>query len=170
MFFYNICPLVIMDNVSSSDGELLRVIQVEVLAATADIGSSEEDTSNFQYLPEIPLLNFELENGENFLMANIPFHIAIEIAKRIEGIESADSRLTLSTIVPELCVIERVIIDSVVPFSTAYQATIEVRLEGFHDVQRYQMVPSHATLLAIIAKAPIYVSKQILASSSNRAK
>lgn len=154
-----------MDNNPSSDQDLLRVIQVEVLAAIPDIGGAEEGSVS-RYFPELPLLNFELENGETFLMANIPFHIALEIARRIEGIETADSRFTLSTIIPELCIVERVIIDSVVPFSNAYQATLEVRLEGFQEVQRYQMIPSHATLIAIIAQAPIFVSRQIVTSSN----
>ncbi|GAH55800.1 unnamed protein product, partial [marine sediment metagenome] len=114
------------DNLSSSDNELLKVIRVDVLTASPDIFTSEEETTGKHYA-EIPLLNFELENGENFLMTSIPVSIAIEIAKKLNGVESADSRLTVAELVPELCVVERVIIDSVVPYSTAYQASIEIR-------------------------------------------
>jgi len=152
-----------MNNNSSSDN-LLKVINIDVLTVRPDVFSSEEEKHSSP-VAEIPVLNFELENGENFLMANIPLHIAIEIARRINGIESADSRLTLATLIPELCIIERVIIDSIVPYSTAYQATIDVRLEGFKEVQHFQMIPSHATLLALVSNAPIYVSKSLLEPS-----
>ena len=60
------------DNLSSSDDELLKVIRVDVLTASPDIFSSEEKTTG-KYYAEIPLLNFELENGENFLMTNNEF-------------------------------------------------------------------------------------------------
>ncbi len=151
------------DNLSSSDNELLKVIRVDVLTASPDIFSSEEAPTGIHYA-EIPLLNFELENGENFLMTNIPVSIAIEIAKKLNGVESADSRLTAAELVPELCIVERVIIDSVVPYSTAYQASIEVRLEGVNEIQRFQMVPSHATLLSLVAGSQIYISKSVVST------
>ncbi|MCK4895730.1 MAG: hypothetical protein KAS47_02920 [Candidatus Heimdallarchaeota archaeon] len=151
------------DNLSASDNELLKVIRIDVLTASPDIFSSEEETTGKHYA-EIPLLNFELENGENFLMTSIPVSIAIEIAKRLNGVESADSRLTVAELVPELCVVERVIIDSVVPYSTAYQASIEVRLEGVNEIQRFQMIPSHATLLSLVAGSQIYISKSVVST------
>jgi len=153
-------------NVSSSSNNILRVINIDVLTVRPDVFSSEEDKSSAP-IAEIPVLNFELENGENFLMANIPLHIAVEIARHINGIESPDSRLTLVTLILELCVVERVVIDSIVPYSTAYQATIDIRLEGFKEVQHFQMIPSHATLLALVANAPIYVSRSLLEPSRN---
>ena len=151
------------DNLSASDNELLKVIRVDVLTASPDIFSSEEKPKGNHYA-EIPLLNFELENGENFLMTNIPVSIAIEIAKKLNGVESADSRLTVAELVPELCVVERVIIDSVVPYSTAYQASIEVRLEGVNEIQRFQMIPSHATLLSLVAGSQMYISKSVVST------
>lgn len=151
------------DNLSSNDSELLKVIRIDVLTASPDIFASEEEPIGKHYA-EIPLLNFELENGENFLMTNIPVSIAIEIAKKLNGVESADSRLTVAELVPELCVVERVIIDSVVPYSTAYQASIEVRLEGFNEIQRFQMVPSHATLLSLVADSQMYISKSVIST------
>ena len=151
------------DNLSASDDELLKVIRVDVLTASPDIFSPEEAPVGKHYA-EIPLLNFELENGENFLMTSIPVSIAIEIAKKLNGVESADSRLTVAELVPELCVVERVIIDSVVPYSTAYQASIEVRLEGVNEIQRFQMIPSHATLLSLVAGSQIYISKSVVST------
>ena len=148
---------------SSDDVELLKVIRIDVLTASPDIFSSEEEKTGIHYA-EIPLLNFELENGENFLMTSIPVSIAIEISKKLNGVESADSRLTVAELIPELCIVERVVIDSVVPYSTAYQASIELRLEGVNETQRFQMIPSHATLLSLVAGSPIYVSKSVITS------
>lgn len=151
------------DNLSANDDELLKVIRIDVLTASPDIFSAEEEPTGKHYA-EIPLLNFELENGENFLMTSIPVSIAIEIAKRLNGVESADSRLTVAELVPELCVVERVIIDSIVPYSTAYQASIEIRLEGVNEIQRFQMIPSHATLLSLVAGSQMYISKTVVST------
>ncbi|MBY8999419.1 MAG: bifunctional nuclease family protein [Candidatus Heimdallarchaeota archaeon] len=151
------------EKLSADDTELLKVIRIDVLTASPDIFSSEEEKTGKHYA-EIPLLNFELENGENFLMTNIPVSIAIEIAKKLNGVESADSRLTVAELIPELCIVERVVIDSVVPYSTAYQASIEIRLEGVTETQRFQMIPSHATLLSLVAGTSIYVSNSVIAT------
>ncbi len=148
----------------SEDEEVYRAIQIEVLTVSPDIITSEEESKRGR-LTEIPLLSFELENGENFLMANIPVSIAIEIASRLNNLESNDSRLTIAELIPEVLIVEKVVIDSVVPYSTTYQATVTIRLEGFSEIQHFQMVPSHATLLAIIADTPIYVSKSVLSST-----
>lgn len=156
-------------NSHSEESKLFKVIKVEVLTASPDIPLSEEEESR-GYFPEIPLLNFELENGENFLMTNIPVSIAIEIARKINAVEGADSRLTIAELVPEICVIDKIIIDSVIPYSNAYQATVEIRLEGFTELQRFQLIPSHATLLALIAGTDIYVSSSIIRSPENKDK
>lgn len=153
----------------SEDKDVYRAIQIEVLTASPDIFSSEEESKRGRFT-EIPLLSFELENGENFLMANIPVSIAIEIASRLNNLESNDSRLTIAELIPEVLIVEKVVIDSVVPYSTTYQATVTIRLEGFSEVQHFQMIPSHATLLAIIADTPIYVSKSILSSTPDMRK
>jgi len=151
---------------SSEDTKLFKVISVDVLSASPDIFTSEEDRNMVEYT-DIPLLNFELENGENFLMANIPISIALNISRIIGGIEGNDSRLTLAELIPEICVVEKIIIDSIIPYSNAYQATVEIRLEGFSDVQHYQMIPSHATLLALLANADIFVSENIIRTTDN---
>ncbi len=145
--------------------DLLKVIAVDIMTTTADIFDGEE-TKQID-LPEIPLLNFELENGKNFIMTNIPLYIAIDIVRKLSGIEKQDSRLSLAEIIPELCVIKKVIIDSIVPFSTAYQATVEITLEGFSETVNFQMIPSHATLLALLSDAPIYVSKFVITDDDN---
>ncbi len=149
---------------SAEKPKLFKVIRVDVLTASPDIFSSDEEANRGQYA-EIPLLNFELENGENFLMTNIPVSIAIEIARKLNGVEGGDSRLTIAELVPEICVVDRVVIDSIIPYSNAYQATVEIRLEGFSELQHFQMIPSHATLLALIAGAEIYVSNSVIRAS-----
>ena len=156
-----------MENSSSSDNaKLFKVISVDVLSASPDIFTDEGGKNMSEYM-DIPLLNFELENGENFLMANIPVSIALNISRIIGGIEGNDSRLTLAELIPEICVVEKIIIDSIIPYSNAYQATVEIRLEGFSDVQHYQMIPSHATLLALLANADIFVSDNIIRTTDN---
>ena len=153
----------------SEDKDVYRAIQIEVLTASPDIFASEVESYRGRFT-EIPLLIFELEYGEYFLMANIPVSIAIEIASRLNNLESNDSRLTIAELIPEVLIVEKVVIDSVVPYSTTYQATVTIRLEGFSEVQHFQMIPSHATLLAIIADTPIYVSKSILSSTPDMRK
>ena len=156
-----------MENGSfSGDSKLLKVINVDVLTASPDIFIAEKESSKIEYA-EIPLLNFELENGENFLMANIPVSIALDISRIISGVEGNDSRLTLAELIPQICVVEKIIIDSIIPYSNAYQATVEIRLEGFSEIQHYQMIPSHATLLALLANADIFVSEKIIRETDN---
>ncbi len=168
-FFYPEQSFLHMEKDSSSDEiELFKVIKIDVLTASPDIFSSEEETNRGHYA-EIPLLNFELENGENFLMANIPVSIAIEIARKLNGVESADSRLTNAELIPEICIVERIIIDSIIPYSNAYQATVEIKLEGFSEVQHFQMIPSHATLLALIANSEILISNSLIKATENKA-
>lgn len=154
-----------MEKTSSSESqEFYKVIKIDVLTATPDVFNSEEDSPN-TYYAEIPLLNFELENGENFLMTNIPVSIAVDIARRINGVEGTDARLTIGELIAEICIVQKITIDSIVPYSNAYQATVEIRLEGFSDVHHFQMIPSHATLLALIANADIYVSESLIKTS-----
>lgn len=151
-----------MSNTKKDD--LLRVIKIDVLTASPEFKTDDETIK--RSLPEIPLLNFELEDGKIFLMSNIPTAIAVEIARTQSGMDSLDSRLTIAELIPELAKIERVIIDAIVPFSTAYQATLEVTLEGVSEKQVFQLIPSHATLIATIANAPIFVSKSLIIAQS----
>lgn len=151
-----------MENKPSSESqELHKVIKIDVFTASPDVFNNEEG-GNGAYFAEMPLLNFELENGEHFLMTSIPASIAVDIARRLNGIEGTDSRLTIGELIPEICIVDKIIIDSIVPYSNAYQATVEIRLEGFSEIHRFQMIPSHATLLALIANSEIYVSDDLL--------
>lgn len=153
-----------MENNSSSETQKLhKVIKIDVFTASPDVFSTEEGATDLYYT-EMPLSNFELENGENFLMTSIPAAIAVDIARRLNGVEGTDARLTIGELIPEICIVEKVTIDSIVPYSNAYQATVEIRLEGFSEIHHFQMIPSHATLLALIADADIYVSENLLHS------
>lgn len=149
---------------SSEKQKLFKVIKIDVLTARPDIFTEGEKINNSHFL-EIPLLNFELENGENFLMTSIPVSIAVDISKIINGVEGADSRLTIAELIPEICIVERVIIDSIIPYSNAYQATVEIKMEGVSETQHFQMIPSHATLLALIANSDIFVSETLIVAS-----
>ncbi|MHA1199181.1 MAG: hypothetical protein ACTSQF_07510 [Candidatus Heimdallarchaeaceae archaeon] len=146
---------------SPNTQELLKVIKIDVFTASPDVFSTEEGADS-TYMVEMPLLNFELENGENFLMTSIPAAIAVDIARRINGVEGTDDRLTIGELVPEVCIVEKITIDSIVPYSNAYQATVEIRLEGFSEIHHFQMIPSHATLLALIANVDIYIADSLI--------
>ncbi|MCE7741676.1 MAG: hypothetical protein GOP50_04400 [Candidatus Heimdallarchaeota archaeon] len=148
---------------SPNTQELHKVIKIDVFTASPDVFSTEEGADG-TYLVEMPLLNFELENGENFLMTSIPASIAVDIARRLNGVEGTDDRLTIGELVPEVCIVEKITIDSIVPYSNAYQATVEIRLEGFSEIHHFQMIPSHATLLALIANVDIYIADSLIRS------
>ena len=76
--------------------------------------------------------------------------------------ESQDSRLHIHEIVNQLALIEKVEVDLVVPQTTLYQATVHLIPEGFERTLQFSMVPSHATLLAVVNDAPIYVSEALV--------
>ncbi len=109
----------------------------------------------------LPFLRFILRNGSDFIMSMIPLEIAITISAYQSGQESPDSRLRIHDLVGQLAVVEKVEIDSVVPGTGVYQATIWLQPEGFSQTISFSMIPSHATLLAVINDAPIYVSRQL---------
>ncbi|MHA1304035.1 MAG: hypothetical protein ACTSQE_09780 [Candidatus Heimdallarchaeaceae archaeon] len=152
-----------MDNSSTEkDQDLLKVIRIDVLTATPNIRTDNRDIIDF--LPEIPLLSFELENGSSFMMSSIPKHIAFEIARVLSGIREVDSRLSVADLVSEICIVKKVVIDAIVPFSNAYQASVEIELEGVEGVLHFQMIPSHSVLIGLLTNAPIYVSRFLLSA------
>ncbi len=138
--------------------EFLRVINVQVLTLS---NPEEQETG----LGSMPFLRFELEDGSYFIMAGIPPDTALHISRYIHNIPVKDSRLQIHDLVHEIAVVEKVEIDSMVPFSDVYQATIYLEVEGFSRPLRFQMVPSHATLLAVSSGAPIFVAKNLVVSS-----
>ncbi len=145
----------------SSEKNVLKVIRIDVLTASPKYNNLNENESDI-HLPDIPILSFELENGSTFMMSSIPTHIAIEIARVLTGVKEVDSRLTIADLVSEVCVVKKVVIDAIVPYSNAYQATIEIQLEGSDGTLHYQMVPSHSVLVALLNNAPIYIAQELL--------
>ncbi len=132
----------------------LKVINVQILTLATREGVPDQRTR--------PLLRFELEDGNEFIMNVIPQEIAISISMEINNMESNESRLHLQDIVSELALVEKVEIDIVVPQTTVYQSTIYLKPEGFEKSISFSMVPSHATLLAVLNDAPIFVSKALV--------
>ena len=143
--------------------EFLKVVKIQVLTLS---NPEEQDTG----LGSMPFLRFELEDGSYFIMAGIPPDIALNISRYLYNIPVPDSRLQLHDLINEIAIVEKVEIDSLVPTKDVYQATIYIQLEGFKKTLTYQMVPSHATLLAVSSNAPIYVAKSLIVSSMSEGK
>jgi len=134
--------------------EFLKVINMQILTIATRDGVPDARSR--------PYLRFEMENGQEFMMNGIPQDIALGISMELNEITTNDSRMTIQDIVGELALVEKVEIDLVVPDTTVYQSTIYLLPEGFERTISYTMVPSHATLLAVLNDAPIYVSKQLV--------
>ncbi len=110
---------------------------------------------------QMPFLRFLLENGSDFMMSNIPMDIAISLSVHLTGTQVNDSRLKIHDLVSQLAIIDKVEIDSLVPGTGVYQATITLTPEGFSSPLHFPMIPSNATLLAVLNGAPIYVSERL---------
>ena len=65
----------------------LKVINVQILTLATREGVPDQRTR--------PLLRFELEDGNEFIMNGIPQEIAISISMEINNMESNESRLHL---------------------------------------------------------------------------
>ncbi len=109
----------------------------------------------------LPFLRFILENGRDFLMSMIPVDIAVAISAHQSKEVDKDSRLRIYDLVGQLAVVDRVEIDATVPGTSVYQATIWLTPEGFERSVAFSMIPSNATLLAVVNDAPIYVSQRL---------
>lgn len=133
--------------------DFLKADKIQVLTLASRDKELESQT--------LPFLRFLLENKSEFVMSMIPRDIAIAISMHISGTEVNDSRLRIHDLVGELALVEKVEIDSVIPGTGVYQATITVTPEGFSNSLSFQMIPSNATLLAVINDAPIYISSRL---------
>ena len=132
----------------------VKAINVQVVALATREGVPDEQIR--------PLIRFELEDGRIFIMAGIPQNIALNLSLAMNDIKTQDSRLQIHEIVGQLALIEKVEIDLVLPNTDVYQATIYLTPEGFEHKLEYQMVPSHATLLAVLNDAPIYIADTLI--------
>jgi bifunctional DNase/RNase len=103
-------------------------------------------------------------------MAGIPHEIAFNLSLAMNNMETQDSRMQIHELVGQLAVIQKIEIDLVLPNTDVYQATIYLTMEGFQKQVTFQMIPSHATLLAVLNEAEIFVAdtlvKQALAMRS----
>jgi len=117
-----------------------------------------------------PVLEMKLEDDSIFRMGGIPQNIALEIwevleKRRLNGQseqESIDPRLTLSQAITELAEIKRVRITDMLPQYNVYVAEIDLVPEGFGRPVTLQMIPSHAILVALRARANIFISKELV--------
>ncbi|MCH8907094.1 MAG: bifunctional nuclease family protein [Candidatus Heimdallarchaeota archaeon] len=141
---------------------MLEVINVQILTLATKEGLPDDRAK--------PMIRFELTDGRDFFMVNIPYDIARNIALFLSDQPTPDSRLQVHDLIGELALVERVEIDLFVPNSDVYQATIQVLPEGFERAIRYSMVPSHATLLAVVNDAPIFVADELIKQSIDRSK
>jgi len=117
-----------------------------------------------------PVLEMKLEDGSIFRMGGIPQNIALEIWEVLERkklpaemeFERVDPRLTLSQVITELAEVKRVRITDILPQYNVYVAELDLIPEGFGKPVTLQMVPSHAILVALRARAEIYVSRSLI--------
>ncbi len=123
-----------------------------------------------------PILEFLLEDGKIFRMSGIPVHIALEIwdllekKKKGHSFDSIDPRLTLSQLVTEIADVKNVKIVDLIPDLNVFVAEIELLPEGFDHPVKFQMIPSHAIVIALRANADIYVSRDLLEEIEEESK
>lgn len=134
--------------------KFLKVINVQILTLATREGLPDENAK--------PILRFELEDAREFFMVNIPFDIARNIAAHITDQTSSDSRLQVHELINELALVEKIEIDVLLPGQDVYQATINLVPEGFERAITLQMIPSHATLLAVVNEAPIFIADELI--------
>ena len=132
----------------------VKVINVQVLTLATKDGIPDDKHR--------PILRFELEDGREFMMSGIPHDVAINISLELNGVQSQDSRLQIHDLIDELALLNKVEIDLLMPGTDVYQATIDLTPEGFERSVQFQMVPSHATLLAVVNNTPIFVADALI--------
>jgi len=140
--------------------DFLRVINIQIVTLATRDGVPAQEAN--------PLLRFELESGDDFMMSGIPTDIATSISVELNDYDTKDSRLQIADLVGELAIVEKVEIDLLVPQTTVYQSTVYLMPEGFERTISFTMVPSHATLLAILNDAPIFVSRQLVEQANRQ--
>ena len=126
---------------------------------------------------EIGLLTCYLENGESFVLYNIP----PEIARAISKLRSddayfeirEDNRETIYELLimlsPKLSEIGNsigmVVIDHFDMSTMTYRASLYIEVDGIRI--RKVMIPSHAIFLALLFNRPIYVTDEVLKISKD---
>jgi len=115
-----------------------------------------------------PVLELKLENGTVFRMGGIPQSIALEIWEVLEKRRNfnedfdIDPRFSLSQVVNEIAEVKRVRIEDVLEKYNVYVAEVDLVPEGFGKPLTLKMIPSHAILLGLRAKAEIYVRSELV--------
>ncbi len=136
--------------------DTLQVLDIQILFPSAP---SQDSRSGFLLLP---VLRLHLEDGSFFTMGSIPNDTAIAIYQKIQNQSKGDYRYSSHDVLSEISLITAVTIDCLVPKSSAFAATLTLKIEGFSNEMQFQMIPSQAVLLAMTANAPIYVSREMI--------
>lgn len=134
----------------------LQVLNLEVLIPNPTLSPGKGITQN------LPMLRMHLEDGSEFIMAGIPLDTSTAILRRLHNKSNPDSRHSCQDVICEISEVISTTIDCIVPKSSAFAATIRLKVEGFTNELKYQMIPSQAVLLALTADAPIYVSRELI--------
>jgi len=124
-------------------------------------------------MPEIreylnrPILELHLEDGRTLRLTGIPHDIAFEIWLTSHGKEipkRRDPRLSMSELFNKIARINYVKITDIIPDMGVYVAEISVTIDvdGNEKTLTYQMIPSHAILLALRSGAKIYVAEDLV--------
>ena len=112
----------------------LQVLDIQVLFPTTNRNAGAG------IVQILPVLRLYLEDGSDFTMGSIPTDSAIAILQKIQNKANLDSRFTTHDVLNEICQIESVTIDCLVPKSSAFAATLKLTLEGFSNELQFQMI------------------------------
>ncbi len=121
---------------------------------------------------EIGLLTCYLENGDSFVLYNVPPEIARAISKLRSDDAYFEAREDIRETIYELLImlspklrdigesIGMVIIDHFDMSTMTYRASLYIEVDGIRI--RKVMIPSHAIFLALLFSKPIYVTDEVL--------
>ena len=132
--------------------DFIRVTKVQVLTIARKM--AEFDRS-------LPFLRFLLENGGEFMISMVPREIALAVSLHLSSKFVEDSRLRIYDLVGQLAIIHKVEIDSMIPGTSVYDSKVVLTPEGFSSPVTFSMIPSNATLIAVLNEAPIYISRRL---------
>ncbi len=121
---------------------------------------------------EVGLLTCYLENGDNFVLYNVPPEIARAIAKLRSDDVYMDYSLDIRETIYELLImlspklrsiakhLAMVVIDGFDSRTMTFKASLFLEIDGIR--LRKVMIPSHAIFLALLFNKPIYVTDDVV--------
>ena len=121
---------------------------------------------------EVGLLTCYLENGDNFVLYNVPPEIARAIARLRSDDVYMDYSLDIRETIYELLImlspklrsiakhLAMVVIDGFDSRTMTFKASLFLEIDGIR--LRKVMIPSHAIFLALLFNKPIYVTDDVV--------